>query len=458
MAITIHDILQVEKDLKLDYYIVNDIPIWRIFRRYCRDKKLRNVGVNRKTLQTALYKKIYAGVRNSLLSIMDILRLLLTYKKYENVIFPFPRLYKINDLYIDKFTDPVISKSSLKYSSCLFVFSFKTHFNQNRSNAELCVHIDFLILLVFLITPFVFPFYFFSKSFSCVGKVYSIAQEYFLLNKKDLFLFHFDFIRIRISIFIWKIIFRRLAVKRLFCVVRETFKPHIIAAHKLGIPVYEFQHGAVLGNTVLYSGVYNSYIDADYVLSVGQLWSNSDFGIPTNRILNIGWAYKDVLKENLDNHIEINHVLIISSPHITDKILNIAVELSKAYPAYFFDIRCHPKEKFTQDQKDVVTGIDNLNLVDNTIESFMAIMPYRYVLGENSSVLYEAFSIGKIVGRFNYNGISIRKISIEDDSSFFYLNKVEDFAQFVQFVPTGDRNVYYSDFNPEIVNNLPIHR
>ena len=151
MAITIHDILQVEKDLKLDYYIVNDIPIWRIFRRYCRDKKLRNVGVNRKTLQTALYKKIYAGVRNSLLSIMDILRLLLTYKKYENVIFPFPRLYKINDLYIDKFTDPVISKSSLKYSSCLFVFSFKTHFNQNRSNAELCVHIDFLILLVFLI-------------------------------------------------------------------------------------------------------------------------------------------------------------------------------------------------------------------------------------------------------------------------------------------------------------------
>ena len=57
MAITIHDILKVEKELRLDYYIVNDIPIWRIFRRYCRDKKLRNIGVNRKTFQTPFYKK-----------------------------------------------------------------------------------------------------------------------------------------------------------------------------------------------------------------------------------------------------------------------------------------------------------------------------------------------------------------------------------------------------------------
>ena len=395
---------------------------------------------------------------NSLLSIVDIVKLLLMHKKCENVVFPLPRLQKINDLYIDKFTDPVISKSSLKYTSCLFVFSFKSYFNKNRTNADLCIHVDFLILLIFLIIPFVFPFYLFSKSFTCVGKVYSIAKEYFLLNKIDLLLFHFDFIRVKISIFIWKMIFGRLAVKRLFCVVRETFKPHIIAAHKLGIPVYEFQHGAVLGDTVLYSGVYNSFIDADYVLSVGQLWSKSDFGIPANRVLNIGWAYMDVLRENLDIHVKDNHVLIISSPHITDKILSVAVGLSKAYPTYSFDIRCHPKEMFTQDQKNVVMDIDNLNIVDNTIESFMAIMPYRYVLGENSSVLYEAFSLGKIVGRFNYNGISIRKISIEDDSSFYYLNKVEDFVQFVQFVPTGDRNVYYSDFNPEIVNNLPIHR
>lgn len=458
MAITVHDILKVEKELRLDDYIVDDVSIWRIFRRYCRDKKLRDKGVNRKTVQTAIYKKCYAGFRNSLSSFVDIIKLLFAWKHYENVIFPFPRLQKINDLYYDKFTDPVICKSSLKDTSCSFVFSFKIHFTKNRSNADLCIHIDFLMLLVPLLIPFVLPFYLLSKSFRGVGKVYSIAREYFLLNKKDLFFFHFNFIRFKISLFLWKELFKICKVKRMFCVVRENFKPQIVAAHKLGIPVYEFQHGAVLGDTVLYSGIYNSFIDADYILSVGQVWSKSNFGIPANRILNIGWAYKDIIKENTDNIIKENHVLIISSPHITQKILNIAVELSKAYPTYKFDIRCHPKEEFSQAQKNVVLDIDNLNIVDNTIESYMALMPYRYVLGENSSVLYEAFSIGKIVGRFNFNGISIRKISIEDDFSFFYLNKVEDFERFVQFVPTSDRNVYYSDFNPTIINNLPIHR
>lgn len=458
MAITIHDILKVEKELRLDDYIVDDVPIWRIFRRYCRDKKLRSNGINRKSKKTNIFKKCFVGFRNTFFSFIDMFVFFCKCKEYENVVFPYPRLQKVHNLYCDKFTDPVIKKTILKDTSCLFVFSFKKSFRKNRYNADVCYHFEIVSLFVYISLPFVFLFNFVLGRLKPISSFYAKVQDYFALGTVDYLLFHIGYLRFKIYMFLWNFIFKKIGSKRLFCVVRENFMPQIVAAHKLGIPVYEFQHGAVLGDTVLYSGIYNPFIDADYILSVGQVWSKSNFGIPANRILNIGWAYKDIIKENTDNIIKENHVLIISSPHITQKILNIAVELSKAYPTYKFDIRCHPKEEFSQAQKNVVLDIDNLNIVDNTIESYMALMPYRYVLGENSSVLYEAFSIGKIVGRFNFNGISIRKISIEDDFSFFYLNKVEDFERFVQFVPTSDRNVYYSDFNPTIINNLPIHR
>lgn len=456
MSITIYDILKSEKELKLDDFIVEGIPIWRIFRRYCRDKKLQNAGINRKTIQTTLYKKVCVGFRNSLLSFIDLSRLLILRKKYENVILPYPRMQKIGNLYFEKFTDPVVNNSLLIDTSCLLVFSFKNYFNNNRINANLCFHIDIVPLLVSLIIPFVLPFHIFSSFFKPINRIYSMINRYFLLQKKDLIVFHYYFLRFKILYFVWRYLLKSIGAKRLFCVVRENFKAQIVAAHELGIPVYEFQHGAVLGNTVLYSGVYNPIIDVDYFLSFGKVWCKSDFGLPVSRILNIGWAYKNIIRQYTVEGVKKNYVLIISSPHITEKIIDIAIELAKAYPTYFFDIRCHPKEGLSQKQKNMVSSIENLNIVDNTIESYIALMAYRYVIGENSSVLYEAFSIGKIVGRLDYNGLKIRKISSEDDSSFFYLKGFEDFERFVKFVPSGDRDTYYSDFNPSIMNNLPM--
>ena len=48
---------------------------------------------------------------------------------------------------------------------------------------------------------------------------------------------------------------------------------------------------------VLYSGYYNPDIDPDYFLTFGDACHKNVFGIPENKIINIGWAFKSYLKQ-----------------------------------------------------------------------------------------------------------------------------------------------------------------
>ncbi|MFA7116522.1 MAG: hypothetical protein WC140_04750 [Bacteroidales bacterium] len=456
MAKYLQELLDIENSLNLTDYKVNGVSIWRLYRRYCRDKFLKKeLSVIRYSKKKNYSVKIIVGIRHIFFSMFDIIKLFISHKTFENVIFPYPRLQKINNKYLDKFTDPVIKESLLSKNSCLCVFSFTKFFKKNRINKDLCYHVDLIYALSRMFMFFYSFFYPFTKGFKCVNSLFKQCSEIFSLNRKDLLRFHIIYMEFWLLMVMWTFLYKHINAKRLFIVVRNDFIPQIVAAHKLGIPVYEFQHGAVLGDTVLYTGNYDEIIDPDYMLTFGEIWRNSKFGIPINKIINIGWAYKSLIYKHMDNKIKKNYVLVISSPNITEKILSTTIDLAVAYPKYNFDIRCHPKESYNLKQINKVDSIKNLNIVDNLQEIFIALNSYKYVLGENSSVLYEAISIGKVVGRINYNGIKIRKISEADDEVFYYLKNIKDFEFFVNFFnPKILRDTYYSDFKPSIINNL----
>ena len=152
------------------------------------------------------------------------------------------------------------------------------------------------------------------------------------------------------------------------------------------------QHGITFGETVLYSGVYNQNVDPDYFLGFGKISVNECFAMPLNRIVNIGFAYKKFIQERIkSNYIKIpeNIVLFISEPQISQLAIKTLLLLSEKYPDIYFHIRCHPQEKISDAdiQKISDTKID---VVDNTLESFLAISRYKYVIGENSSSIFEA--------------------------------------------------------------------
>ena len=51
-------------------------------------------------------------------------------------------------------------------------------------------------------------------------------------------------------------------------------------------------------------------------------------------------------------------------------------------------------------------------IVDNKIESFCALSQYECVIGENSTVMYEAMSMCKKVGRLNYGGFCVKETDL----------------------------------------------
>jgi len=72
---------------------------------------------------------------------------------------------------------------------------------------------------------------------------------------------------------------------------------------------------------------------------------------------------------------------------------------------------------------------------------------FTNVIGENSTVLYEAVSMGKKVARLALGGLHPKFINPEDYDSFFIIRKFEDFSKFIESnmdsrIPTS----IYSEF------------
>lgn len=103
----------------------------------------------------------------------------------------------------------------------------------------------------------------------------------------------------------------------------------------MNLPVYEFQHGITNGETCLYSGYYNPDIDPDYFLTFGDACHKNVFGIPENKIINIGWAFKSYLKQqHLNTEFFPDTFLVISEPEISQKVIDIVIYFANHFPEY----------------------------------------------------------------------------------------------------------------------------
>jgi len=105
----------------------------------------------------------------------------------------------------------------------------------------------------------------------------------------------------------------------------------------------------------------------------------------------------------------------------------------------------------------MLSGVDNIFIQGNTVESTLAIMSYKFLLGENSSVLYEALSFGKKVGRINYGGLLPELVEGNVIDGFYYLNGPNDFNFFINSsINTESKvdNLAYSDFDKDKFNSL----
>jgi hypothetical protein len=450
------EIVNKEKELDIYRYRVFGIPFWRIVRFIIRTRYLSlKTGFQYNTTKKNLSFKLL--LINFLVSFFQYLVLFSKRKRYENIVFAFPRLQKLGDQYIDKFTDPIVVESKIKNNCIIFQRPLAGNHKENRINSEIAVKTDFIEVTSKILGMILFPFIGLFYFRTLIG-VYKSSKEYFLLKHKHILFFILTLSNFSFSFCFHYILFKKLKPKRIFLVDREIFFPIILACKRLKINVYEIQHGVTHGETAVYSGKYDESIDPDFFLAFGEAWIGPQFGMPLDRIINIGWAYKDYIKGRYYNiPVTENSTLVIPEPHITEKIISITKELALLHNNITFHIRLHPQESLNDNHKNMLSGVDNIFIQDNTVESTLAIMSYKFLLGENSSVLYEALSFGKKVGRINYGGLLPELVEGNVIDGFYYLNGPNDFNFFINSsINTESKvdNLAYSDFDKDKFNSL----
>lgn len=446
--------LDLEQEKGLYDYQIGSIVLWNLYRAPYRGRYISHaMEVRRRTNKESKWSRIHKELLYFFYSITRLLKLLIRHEKYDNVLFPFGRLQMNEGEYFDKFTDPVIDLSTLSESFCVFQLPCVNNYKGKRRHEDRVIPIDSLYTLSYCLMPFYFVKHVFTGGCQKIYKLYSSAKQITPLSKKDIIIMNTIYMRIRLMAIFYSFILQRLEAKRVFYVGRRAFMDVTYSAHKLQIPVYEFQHGVTHGETDYYSGPTCPAIDPDFFLSFGSMWKGNQFGIDPQKIINIGWAYKDEIVSSGKETIP-NSVLFISSPLITFKILKTAKDLSEKNPQFRFYIRCHPYEKYTEEQMLVINSIDNLFLDDNSKDSQTALCHYEFVIGENSSVVYEALSLGKRVGRLCYNDITSARLPDIEDDGFVYLYNDDDFSKLIAPISYTCKNEPYSDFKPEIVDSL----
>lgn len=429
------EIRRMESENNLNNETILGVPLWRIVRY-----KTRLFFVNKKTgyIATAPPKSTRVGKPH-----LKFFSELWHHKRDKglSVVFPFNRLVIIEGVFIDKFTDPVIIESDLNKSSYIIIDPPTYSGSYNRINRDKALSEENRTLLQQILKYF-FIIYTPIKYGGVIKRFFSKVKIVFELPDDYISHYFSQLSEYLAKYYYYLFWFKLLKPRRVFIVYREGYFPQIAVCKRLGIPVAEFQHGITLDNTVSFAGEYDPRIDPDYFLVFGNYWRGPQFGMSLDRIVNIGWAYSGFLQKRGSDGAEKhqNVVLVISSPEISDAILDALKVLSDAIGNYSFDIRLHPCESYNENQIKKLQLMPKAVVVDNKIDSALVLPTYKYVVGENSSVIYEALSVGCKVGMLNLCGLrpAIDRPGIKEN--FFVINNCEDFERFL----TEDSNLSMS--------------
>ncbi|WP_159331202.1 hypothetical protein [Tenacibaculum maritimum] len=419
-----------EKSLNLYSFKILGVAVWRLVRFPVRVNK-----INKETGFTNRTTKVRISFRevlfNYVTSFFQFIGIILRRKKYKYLVLAFPRLSQQDEGYFDKFTDPLIAQSNLKSNTLVLQRNlsgkqFSPRYNED-ADYKISDFIDYTSKLIgILIAPVIYIIY--GKK---IHKLVKNASTYFSLSNTFSLLISYKIGQFMIHCFFTKLILSSIRVKQILVVNRSIFMPFIRAAKVKNIEVLELQHGITHSETVLYTGDYQPEIDPDIFLNFGEKWIGKQFAVPIKKQINIGWAYNTWLLTKTNIKLIPKSVLVVSSPAITDKILKTTLELAEQYSTYSFSIRLHPQEALSSAQQKQLHNRKNIVLDNKNIDSLISVLKHEVIIGENSSVVYEALSLGKKVGKIMFNGLDSKKKLDSKFEGLKYLYGIKDFSFFV---------------------------
>lgn len=413
---------------------IGELPVYMLIRGFVRYKIIENYGLP--VMNMRLPVKRLVAIKSILVSFYHLLKLWVSNRKYPSVYYSFARIDKIGKCYLDKFTDPIIDQCEKKGNYIILDYGRAGMHLKPRVHNDSVVYLDLLSVL--------------SRIYSvlfCRFFLYKHRKEFSLLFRELNEIFEIEFNKSKIIKEIGfavmytdllQRVFKKVSAERVIGPARAFMAPPFIAAKRQGMKTYELQHGISYGETVLYSGYRDEMILPDYFLAFGDNKPIDVYGIDESRIVNIGWALQDYIVSLPydDTLYGKKDVLVVSDPEITIPILKAIIVLAKENPEYRFYFRPHPHEEITQKHKDMIAPFPNIKLQNNSVNITVVLNKFNLILGENSTVIYEALAIRKKVGRLFFDGLNPLYKDADDRDCFWEIRNQTDFLNFVE----GDVN------------------
>ena len=383
-------------EYKIDVQRIGNHKIWPLIRVQIIDSILIKKDVLGKRNHSEItIRDIGLIVKNSLKSCFSIVSLLLSQKTKKYVFAGFSRRVLESNQYIDKFHDPIIE--SLPSEDCLMLEKpfQKTHYPDRATKCAI-IDIDLLVYLsetsIFLLKPFLRKKYQtdVDNLVSMLSPIYDDKQSIERVVYKELSTF------ITMNLFN-RILLKKLKPQKVIVTTKWIHRSLLYCANIAGIETYELQHGVTLKQNIAYSRDSDGDMGVKNFLAFGDYWCKGyQWGGDVN-VIPFGFKYINNKVAEVVNKVEpnISHVeriLFISQPELfkkTNQELNL---LAKDNIDKQFILKLHPQDVGRYEERyNLALNNSNVSVISNkSIDNYILFSEVDYVIGYNSTLLYEA--------------------------------------------------------------------
>ena len=224
----------------------------------------------------------------------------------------------------------------------------------------------------------------------------------------------------------------------------------IAACRELGVSSYEIQHGAIGKGGFKYRTPYCPAIDPDGLLVLAREWLSRDWGMPQDRVHNIGAPFIWSERERIQDVVRGSRIMLISQPNLSSA-LNIAFEeICEAFPEQKFLLKLHPQDRHQVAGRYPVSLLPNVELADEGRSLYECFCDCQAVIGQDSTALLEASFFGLKVGLLNLsNAIENSFRERIGNHNFFSAESTDEVASMLASTRTNealDGNGYFDAF------------
>ena len=403
MQYSVKDLIRLfERDPEILSFKIRDQSLWMILRQTMIQSVINNY--------TSIDNNPVRSPRSNLFSFLRTLFYSLIFPpikiKKGRVLFIASSLKKTNEEYINHIIDPLFSsvkndsyvfyegKNTIKKSfssseRSLFWTELKINF---KSNFKSLNKNDLETLRTFLL--------FFNQKLEEINLSKTIINENFIIKRINLYFLKYEYFKTLLSIIKPKVILvEGLCYSRFYITC---------AANELSIKTGELQHGFIDKNNHAYNlseqlaqhkSIGHYY--PDYFLSFGPYWQ-SVMNIPTEYIP-IGFSFLEnfVTEQTLSKNA--NSILVISNSINPDEIIKFTLKLNEIAKSRKVKIVFRPSPRERSNLKELYRQLmDDENIkIDSNLNVFDSFLNHKTVVGDYSTVLFEAIDFNKSIYLFN---------------------------------------------------------